>query len=60
MDKVSSCVSGIYPECQEQLERVNKWEGGETRALMSLKKRVQVEEMVCVSIDWINKFTFWQ
>jgi len=39
-------VVGIFPECEEQNKRVNKWQGGETQALKLFQHRLQVEEMV--------------
>lgn len=35
---------GIFPECEEQKERINEWIGGETKSLELLEKRMELEK----------------
>lgn len=42
---------GSFPECDEQLERVNEWVGGESQAQSRFKYRMRVEEAAFMSGD---------
>ena len=38
--------TGIFPECEEQKERIHEWIGGETKSLELLEKRMELEKKV--------------